>query len=285
MNARAQHASAHRHRTPSLLAHAAGWVLALGLTAITPWHAIAAPTETLTVFAAASLTEAFTAIGARYQRAHPGTAVRFNFAGSQQLAAQLEQGAAADVFAPADEQWMRFAAAEAGISGAPQTFARNRLVVIVPRSNPARIRGLADLTRPGVKLVIGAATVPVGTYARATLERLDGRPGFGAGWARRALANVVSEEENVKGVVGKVQLGEADAGIVYGSDVTRRIVRRVSPLAIPDDANTTAVYTIAVMAAAKHPDAARAFIDLVRSKDGQAILVHSGFLPDSAATP
>lgn len=254
-------------------------LLAFALLAPGVARVAAAREDALTVFAAASLSEAFTALGARYERAHPGTAVRFNFAGSQQLAAQLEQGAAADVFATADDQWMKFAAAEAGILGSSRTFAHNRLVVILPRSNPARIRRLEDLARPGIKLVIGAPSVPVGKYSRETLQRLEGRPGFGEGYARRVLANVVSEEENVKAVAGKVQLGEADAGLVYRSDVTPRNARLVRAIAIPPEANAIARYSIAVMARSKRTEPARAFLELVLSKQGQAILARRGFLP------
>ncbi len=260
---------------------------ALFAVALAVPHAPRAAPEpaTLTVFAAASLSEAFADLGLRFERRHPGTAVRFNFAGSQQLAAQLEQGAPADVFAPADEQWMKFAAAEAGIAGPSPTFARNSLVVIVPRSNPGHIRGLADLGRPGIKLVIGDPAVPAGKYARQVIANLGARPEFGAEFARRALANVVSEEENVKGVVGKVQLAEADAGIVYSSDLTPRVARRVRALAIPAAANVIAGYRIAVMTAARHPAAARAFLEFVRGREGQAILARHGFLPAGSAAP
>src|SRR5205085_11262248 len=154
------------------------------------------------------------------QQRHPGTAVRLVFAGSQQLAAQIDQGAAADVFASADERWMTSVKDHGHVAGEPVRFVRNRLVVIVPKMNPARIHRIQDLTRRGVKLVIGADTVPVGRYSRTMLRNLERDPAFGPEFASRTLRNVVSEEENVKSVVGKVQLGEADAGIVYRSDVT-----------------------------------------------------------------
>src|SRR5207247_7756162 len=135
---------------------------------------------------------------------------RLNLAGSQQLAAQIEQGARADLFASADARWMAYLATRDLLDGAPRVFARNRLVVIVPRTNPARIGRLQDLARRGVKLVLGAPAVPVGQYSREALRNLSRIDGFGADYARRVLANLVSEEENVKSVVGKVQLGEAD---------------------------------------------------------------------------
>src|SRR6266487_5348147 len=166
----------------------------------------AAPgSATLTVFAAASLSDPFAELGQRFERARPGVTMRFNFAGSQQLATQIEQGAAADVFASADARWSGSANERSLLAGGPIVFARNRLVVIVPGANPAHLRRLQDLARPGVKVVLGAEPVPVGRYARRTLENLSRAPGFAADYSRRVLANVVSEEENVKSVVAKVQ--------------------------------------------------------------------------------
>jgi molybdate transport system substrate-binding protein len=243
---------------------------------------VAAP-NTVTVFAAASLSEAFTDLGARFHRIHPDLDVRFNFAGSQQLAAQLAQGAGADLFASADERWMQDVVSRGLATGTPVTFARNRLVVIVPATNPSRIGRLADLARPGVKLVIAADAVPAGRYARAVLAALARQPGYPADFARRALANVVSEEDNVKAVVGKVRLGEADAGIVYRSDVTRGVARYVRAFAIPAAANAIASYPVAALAGAPHPDAARAFIELLLSPEGQEALARHGFDPAPAA--
>ena len=154
------------------------------------------------------------------RRSHPGLTVRFNFAGSQQLALQIEQGAPADVFASADQRWMSYATEKGLVDGRRQVFARNRLVAIVPRTNPARIGSLQDLARRGIKLVLAAEAVPAGKYSREALQNLAGAPGFPPEYDRRVLANVVSQEENVKAVVAKVQLGEADAGLVYRSDVT-----------------------------------------------------------------
>jgi len=233
--------------------------------------------STLQVFAAASLSDAFTEIGKLLEQRRPGLAVRLNFAGSQQLAAQIEQGAAADVFASADQRWMAYATERNLISNVPVTFARNRLVVIVPSTNPARIHRLQDLARGGVKLVLGADAVPVGHYSRMVLRNLARQPGFPQDFEARALRNVVSEEENVKSVVGKVQLGEADVGLVYRSDVTASVSRFLHLLAIPDSANVVASYPIAMVRAAHEVEAARAFLDLVLSSEGQAILERRGF--------
>jgi len=200
-----------------------------------------------------------------------------NFAGSQQLATQIEQGAAADVFASADQRWMTYATERNLISNVPVTFARNRLVVIVPATNPARIHRLQDLARGGVKLVLGADAVPVGRYSRVVLQNLSRAPGFPRDFAARVLRNVVSEEENVKSVVGKVQLGEADAGVVYRSDITPSVTRFVHRIEIPDSANVVASYPIAMARAARDTTLARAFLDLVLSSEGQAILERHGF--------
>jgi molybdate transport system substrate-binding protein len=255
----------------------------LGLADPTP---LPAPPATLTVFAAASLTDAFDELGRLFERRHPGTSVRFSFAGSQQLALQLEQGATADVFASADQRWMDYAAEQGLVEGETPVFARNRLIVIVPRTNPARVRRLENLARRGIKLVIAAEAVPVGKYTREALEKLGATAGYPEGYARKVLANVVSQEENVKSVVSKVQLGEADAGVVYRSDVTLSVARYVTQLDIPDAANVIARYPIGVTRATGHRAGARQFIELVTSDEGQRVLQHHGLLPAEAmATP
>jgi molybdate transport system substrate-binding protein len=233
----------------------------------------------VSVFAAASLADAFAEIARSFERAHPGVHVRLNLAGSQQLEAQLEQGAAADVFASADERWMTTAREHSLVAGEPQVFARNRLVAIVPRTNPARIGRLQDLARPGVKLVLGADAVPVGRYAREVLQNLSRATGFDPGYAKRALANLVSEEENVKSVVAKVQLGEADAGFCYRSDISPAVARFVRAIPIPDSANVVASYPIALVAGAAEPESAREFIALVLSPAGQQVLARRGLTP------
>jgi len=237
------------------------------------------PSPALRVFAAASLADAFREIAREFERAHPGLSVQLNLAGSNQLAAQLEQGAMGDVFASADQRWMDHVGSLSLIAGQPALFARNRLIVCVPRTNPARIERLQDLARPGVKVVIGAQAVPVGAYSRVALDKLGRTQGFPRDFARRVLANVVSEEENVKSVVGKVQLGEADAGLVYRSDVTRALARFVRVFEIPDSANVIASYPIAVVKDAPEPVAAQAFVALVLSPEGQGILRRHGLIP------
>jgi molybdate transport system substrate-binding protein len=241
--------------------------------------------STLTIYAAASLTDAFRELGRALEASHPGLTVQFNFAGSQQLALQIEQGAPADVFASADQRWMSYASEKGLIEGEGAIFARNRLVAIVPRTNPARIGGLPDLARKGTKIVLAAEAVPAGKYSREALEHLSAAPGFPPEYARRALANVVSQEENVKAVVAKVQLGEADAGLVYRSDVTPSVSRDVRVLEIDDPYNVVASYPIAVLKSAKNAEAAKWFVDLVSSAAGQRTLQRHGLLPAAAAAP
>jgi molybdate transport system substrate-binding protein len=238
---------------------------------------------TLRVFAAASLSDTFKEIDRMYEQRHPGTSVQLNLAGSQQLVAQIEQGAEADVFASADDRWMNVAHDRGLLGGSAMTFARNRLVAIVPKSNPARIRRLQDLARGGIRFVTCPDAVPVGHYTRIVLGKLSHQPGFDADYWTRVIANIVSEEENVKSVAGKVQIGEADAGIVYRSDVTPSLTRYVRVLEIPEAANVMASYPIATLRSAARPEDAAAFVDLVQSPDGQRILARWGFIP--AATP
>jgi len=237
----------------------------------------------LTVFAAASLKDAFSEAADVLGKRNPPIAVRYSFAGSQQLVLQLEQGAAADVFASADQRWMQVAQDSGLVAGSPVVFARNRLVVITPASNPGRIDRLEDLGKRGLKLVLGAEAVPVGKYSREALDRLRDAPGFGADYSKRVLRNLVSEEENVKAVVSKVQLGEADAGIVYVSDVTPPVRKVVRTIEIPDPYNVVAAYPIAVLRQSQQPAAARAFVEYITSAEGQAVLARHGLLPAEAA--
>jgi len=232
----------------------------------------------LTIFTAASLTEAFKEMGANIEQANPGTRVIFNFAGSPTLRTQLAQGARADVFASADEPNMQGAQKEGTIASEPRLFVRNQLVAIVPAANPAQVMRLHDLAKPGVKLVLTNKEVPVGNYSRQALAKMSQDAAFGSEFATHVLANLVSEETNVRQVVAKVQLGEAHAGIVYASDVTPAVRGAVQVLAIPDPLNVIAHYPIAVVHDAPNAAGARAFIDYVLSPAGQTILTKHGFL-------
>jgi molybdate transport system substrate-binding protein len=226
----------------------------------------------LTVFAASSLRDAFQDLGRIFEQQHPGTSVSFNFAGSQELRTQVEHGARADVLASADPRTLR-ALAGAGLSLEPQVFARNEPVIVVPVGNPAGIDALADLPRAR-RLVVGAPEVPIGEYTVRILEAASRRygPAFGAAVESR----VASRELNVRQVLAKVALGEADAAIVYRTDAlaSRGAVEVIS---IPPQLNVVAEYPIALLRGAPRPGLARAFVELVLSSAGQAVLARHGF--------
>jgi molybdate transport system substrate-binding protein len=238
--------------------------------------ASAPESRTLNVFAAASLTDAFTEIGQNFEAANPGVTVTFNFAGSQALRTQIEEGAPADVFASANQTEMEaLVMSEYVAQAAPQVFLNNKLVVILPADNPAALARLEDLARSGIKLVFAAEAVPVGKYARQALDRMNAQ--FGDDFKDRVLANVLSNEDNVKQVVAKVQLGEADAGIVYTSDAVA--APEVKTIDIPAELNVIAEYPIATLAQSANQALADTFIAYVLSEDGQAVLQKWGFAP------
>jgi molybdate transport system substrate-binding protein len=223
---------------------------------------------TVTVFAASSLTEAFTELGARLEDDHPGTTVTFNFASSSDLALQVTEGAPADVFASADPIQMR-RVEDAGTAENPVPFTTNELIILVPDDNPAGIEVPEDITKPGVKLVLAAPEVPAGNYARRAFEAL--------GIAADAEANVVSNEDDVKTVVTKVSLGEADAGVTYVTDVTDEIENNVDVIEFPAEVGVRAIYPITVLADAPNPEGAKAFYELVLSEEGDRVLASYGF--------
>ncbi|MBI3941587.1 MAG: molybdate ABC transporter substrate-binding protein [Chloroflexi bacterium] len=263
--------------TALTLAAAASTVLPT--KAAQPTQATAASGD-LTVFAAASLTEAFTEIGKQFEASHPGSKVVFNFAGSQQLAQQLAQGAPADIFASANKTQMD-AAIKAGrvVSGTKRTFARNRLVVIYPKDNPAGLKEPQDLAQPQLKLVLAAKEVPVGQYTLDFLDKAVKDPAFGPSFKNGVIKNVVSYEQDVKAVLAKVALGEADAGIVYTTDITPGSATKVGRLDIPDALNMIAAYPIAAVSDSKHTTLAKDFLDMILNPPGQQILVKYGFIP------
>lgn len=236
--------------------------------------------RTLTVFAAASLKESFGELGKKFEVAHPGVEVVINFAGSQQLRTQLEEGALADVFASANTKEMNAAIRSSlVVSGTQKTFARNRLIVIYPKDNPGKLAALADLSRPGLKLDIADRAVPVGQYTLDMLGKMSADPAFGTDFQANVLKNVVSYENDVKAVVSKVSLGEADAGIVYSTDVTAAVAPVLGTLDVPNPFNQLATYPIAVLTAAPEPELAAQFVDLVLSDAGQQVMKSYGFIP------
>src|SRR5258706_13097415 len=230
--------------------------------------------RTLTVFAAASLPDAFNEIGKNFEAANPGVTVTFNFAGSQALQTQIEQGAPADVFASASKSYMDLLVADSYVTAdVPQNFLTNKLVVILPANNPAGLAKLEDLANPKLKLVIAAEAVPVGKYALQSLDLMDKK--FGNGYKDKVLANVVSKEDNVKQVVAKVQLGEADAGIVYTSDAIA--APDLKTIEIPAELNVIAKYPIAPLTKSANAELAKAFTEYVLSSEVQAVLQKWGF--------
>ncbi len=234
--------------------------------------------QTLVVFAAASLTDAFDEIGAIFEAANPGTTVTFNFAGSQTLRVQLEQGAVADVFASANHAEMDKAVADKLIDvKTPKDFLTNQLVVILPPDNPGKVQSLHDLARPGLKIVLADASVPAGNYARQILNNLGKDPLFGTAFPASVLANVASNETDVKQVVAKIQIGEADAGIVYQSDAVAD--PNLVKIEIPAGDNVIAQYPLAVLSNSSHRELAQAFVAFVLSPEGQRILQKWGFTP------
>ncbi len=233
----------------------------------------------LTIFAAASLTDAFKTIGKNFEAANPGATVAFNFAGSQQLAQQIAQGAPADLFASANNAQMA-AVIKSGqvVSGTQRTFARNRLVVIYPTANTAGLTRLQDLAKPGLKIVLADKSVPVGGYALDFLAKASRQPDFTATYSPTVLANVVSYEQDVKSVLGKVALDEADAGIVYTTDISGDAAGKVGRLDIPDNLNTVASYPIAPIHGSPNASLAQEFTDYVLAPEGQAVLAQYGFI-------
>ena len=234
--------------------------------------------KTLTIFAAASLTDAFGELATAFKVANPGVDILFNFGSSTTLATQLKEGASADIFASANPKQMNVVRDAKRTAGEPKVFARNRLILIVPADNPAQITSLKDLDKPGIKLVVAAPNVPVRDYTNAMLDLLAKAPEYGEDYKSAVLKNIVSEEDNVRQVVAKVALGEADAGIVYASDVTPDVASKILALPVPDEYNTIATYPIAVTDNSANPDLANAFVDFVLSDTGQDILVKWGFV-------
>ncbi len=233
-------------------------------------------TGELTVFAATSLTVAFNEVKTAFHAKNPRVSVTYNFAGTPTLRTQLEQGAKADVFASANVQQMDLAVKGGVIQGDAVLFAANKLVVVTPAFSTL-VTTPGDLARPGVKLVLALKDVPVGGYARDAIAKMDASGEYGQGFASRTLANLVSEEPNVRQALSKVVLGEADAAIVYGTDVARDISAKVRQVAIPDPFNVLALYPIAVVKGAPNAPAAEQFIAFLRSPEGQAIMAGQGF--------
>ena len=220
--------------------------------------------QTLTVYAAASLTETFTALGEAFEKDHPGVRVSFSFGGSSDLVTQIQQGAPADVFASADTKNMDKLTADDLQDGAPRDFAANTLEIVTPPDNPAKVDSLDDLADKGVTLVVCAPEVPCGSASQKVEESAHLR------------FEPVSEEQSVKDVLAKVTSGEADAGLVYVTDV-KAAGATVHGVTFPEAASAVNTYPIVTLADSKHADLAQAFVDLVLGAVGQHTLAEAGF--------
>ena len=239
-------------------------------------HASSAPTApapstaagvsgAVTVFAATSLTDAFTEIGRAFEEANPGASVEFNFAASSALATQVTEGAPADVFASADEANMKKVTDAGAAQGSAQVFARNRLAIAVPSDNPGGVTGLADFAKADLTIALCAEEVPCGRFGRQVLQKAGVTP------------SLDTNEPDVRSLLTKVEEGEVDAGLVYRTDV-QAAEDRVRGIEIPEEQNVVATYPIAALAESDAPEAAGAFVEFVRAGDGQAVLEEHGFL-------
>ncbi len=228
--------------------------------------------ETVVVMAASSLTESFQQLAEQFEAGHTDINIRLNFAGTQILRTQIEQGAKADVFTAANYHHIE-ELKEQGLVQKPRVFARNKLVLVVPKDNPGKIYTVTDLVKPN-RLVLAADNVPVGGYSRQVLKKIEAD--LGQNFSSKVLNNLVSEETNVKSVMAKVALGEADAGIVYSSDLKGVTTKTVTDIDIPAKYNFEAEYYISRISNS-NSEAARQFIEFIISSEGKKVLKQFGF--------
>lgn len=256
-------------------------VLVAGCTSTSP---VASPTATvaptaapqnvtLTVFAAASLSGAFNETIAQYETLHPNVNIVSQYAGTQVLVTQVQQGATPDVFASASTSYMN-TLVKGGymVNSTVANFTENKLALIVPTNNPANISSLSDLNKTGIKVVICAPTVPCGSYTLQVLNKTANNSAYGAAFKTGVLANVVSKETDVNSAVSKIALGEADVAFVYQSDVPASMQDKVKVITLPENVNVLAIYPIGVLAQSKNQDVAQDFENYVLSANGTAIL-------------
>jgi molybdate transport system substrate-binding protein len=231
----------------------------------------------LTVFAAASLSGVLEEVKPAYASTHPGTTLTVSTDSSAALEAKIEQGAPADIFLSADTVNPQKLVQKGFSAGEPVVFAVNKLAIVVASGNPGAIGTPADLARSGVKLIAAGDEVPITKYARQLVDNLAKEPGYPADFAAAYGRNVVSKEDNVNAVIGKIELGEGDAAVVYATDAKRST--KVTTVDIPEGANVSASYAGVVVGASSHQERARAFLCWLTSPDGQAVLSSFGFAP------
>jgi molybdate transport system substrate-binding protein len=264
-------------RTPMIKKHV--FVALIAALVLASSAGFAEEPKELTVFTAASLTGAFGEIGQLYKN-ETNIEVAFNFDGSQALRTQIENGAYADVFASANKKQMN-AVKNSGLMNNSSViiFTKNKLSLIVPKNNPAKIGNLSDLAKPGLKIVMGTKDVPVGDYALQIISKLGNDSAYGPDYKTKVLANVISQETNVNYVVTKVALGEADVGFAYVSDITEELASKVDKIDIPDEYNIIAEYPMGILLESKYSAESREFMNLVMSDKGKAVLEKYGFAP------
>lgn len=252
-------------------------ILTVGLAG--PQGVQAAGKQELQVFAASVMTEAFETLAQEFERTHPQVDVKNNFAATSVLRFQVEQGATPEVFESADLKSITALQQGGYIVGQIEPVAHNSLTIIVPTANPARIRTVADLARPNLTLVGCSPEVPVGAYTLQMLDKLQASGKYGKDFKRRVTGNFRSLEPNVKGIVTKVMLGDADAGICYASDVNPEVAKRVKVIPIPEKYNVKATHYIGIVKGCRNPAQGREFIKLVLSPMGQHIFKCKGLVP------
>jgi molybdate transport system substrate-binding protein len=257
-------------------------IASVSTASVAPSTASASPSVAavdLTIYGAASLKGALDSTKTAYEAANPGVTLTISTDASSALETQIEQGAPADVFISADATNPQKLVDKGLADGPPVNFADNKLTVIVPIGNPARIKTPADLAKPGVKIIAAGDAVPITKYANQLVENLAKQPGYPPDFVAAYGANVVSKEDNVKAVVAKLELGEGDAGIAYVTDA--KISTKVATVDVPDAANVIATYDGVAVKASPNVAAASAFLTWFAGQDGQAILSGFGFLPPS----
>jgi molybdate transport system substrate-binding protein len=252
---------------------------ATAATSVTASAAPSTPSVELTIYAAASLKAALDKAKTQYEAANPGTTLVISTDASSALETKIEQGAPADLFVSADTTNPQKLVDKGLAVGQAVTFAKNKLTVIVPKDNPAKIQTPKDLANTGVKVIAAGDAVPITKYANMLVANLAKQPGYPANYVDAYTANIASKEENVSAVVAKIATGQGDAGIVYVTDANG--TADVTPVDVPPDANVIATYAGVVVKPSPNPDAAGAFLTWFAGPDGQAILGSFGFFPPS----
>jgi molybdate transport system substrate-binding protein len=234
----------------------------------------------LTVFAASSLSGALTEIAHVYEEKHPDTRIILNFDNSQALRTQIEQGAHADLFLSANTKHMTVLQGEGLIlNDSVRIFAKNKLALLVPKSNPANITGISDLSRPGIRLVMGTKESPFGDYTRQVLGKMTNDSAFGPAYRDAVMANVLSEEPTATSLVAKIRIREADAGIAYASDIREDDREILTAIPIPDRFNVIATYPLGIVRESAAPERTAAFAEFISGPEGTAVLTRYGFTP------